>query len=251
MRVLVTGGTGTLGRALVPTLTRAGHEVRVTSRREHEGDEWVRADLATGDGVAEAVTGVDAVVHLASAPYKGKYTAKVDVDGTRRLAEAAHTAGVRHLLYVSIIGVDRIPFGYYRVKLAAEQVVANAEVGWSVLRAAQFHDLLETAFRALTRLPFAVADPRITAQPVATRDVAAHVLAMLERGPSLAVEEFGGPEVLDFEQALRAWMTARGVRRPVLRIRVPGKAGRAFRGGHLTTTAQPTGTVTWAEHLRS
>ena len=88
MRVLVTGATSRLGRALVARLVQAGHHLRATSRRAYPGQhgvEWTVADLASGAGLARAVAGVDEVVHLASAPYKGAYTVRVDVDGTRRL----------------------------------------------------------------------------------------------------------------------------------------------------------------------
>src|SRR5689334_10174396 len=116
MHILVTGGTGTLGRAVVPVLIGAGHEVRVMTHRPAAaapvgGGAIAAADLSTGHGLAEAVRGVDAVVHLASAPYQGRRTVEVDVEGTRRLLAAARASGVRHLLDVSIVGVDRVPWG--------------------------------------------------------------------------------------------------------------------------------------------
>jgi uncharacterized protein YbjT (DUF2867 family) len=137
VRILLTGATGRLGRALVPRLVQAGHDLRATSRRVHPGQhgvEWTVADLASGAGLAQAVAGVDAVVHLASAPYKGAYTVRVDVDGTRRLAAAAREAGVKHLLYASIVGIDRVPWPYFRRKLAAEALVKSGGMGWSIVR---------------------------------------------------------------------------------------------------------------------
>ncbi|MFC7715625.1 SDR family oxidoreductase [Nonomuraea recticatena] len=117
-RILVTGATGRLGVATVRRLTERGFEVRAVSRRPREGAvEWVVADLATGEGVAAAVEGVEAVVHLAAAPYKGRYTDRVELDGTRALVDAAAKAGVRHLLYVSIVGVEAVPWGYFMTKL--------------------------------------------------------------------------------------------------------------------------------------
>ncbi len=89
------------------------------------------ADPAPGDGLAGAVHGVDAVVHLASAPGRG--SAQPDVAATRRLVAAAHRAGVRHLVYVSIVGVDRVPLAYYRAKLAAEGVVRAGPVPFTML----------------------------------------------------------------------------------------------------------------------
>src|SRR5512142_412598 len=118
--LLVTGGTGVLGSVAVPALQEAGHAVRVLSRSPEDGR--VVGDLATGAGLAEAVTGAEVIVHAASSPRAD--VREVDVEGTRRLVAVARDAGAQHLLYVSIPGVDRIAVPYYRAKAAAEQIVA-------------------------------------------------------------------------------------------------------------------------------
>ncbi|MCP3787894.1 NAD(P)H-binding protein [Micromonospora sp. A3M-1-15] len=249
MRVLVTGATGRLGRVALPRLRDEGHTVRGVSRRARSdaGAEWVAADLATGEGLAAAVDGVEAVLHLASSP--DRRTHEIDVLGTRRLVLAAGRAGVGHLVYVSIVGVDRVPLGYYRHKLAAEQVVAAGPVPWSVLRATQFPEFLEELLRSASRLGPVLGDRAVLAQPVDPGEVAGRLTAMLAAGPTGRIEEFGGPEVLRYDEAVRAWRTARGSRRPLLPVRIPGRLGRELRAGGLTTTATPTGTRTWADHL--
>ncbi|KAB1904530.1 NAD(P)H-binding protein [Micromonospora sp. AMSO1212t] len=249
MRVLVTGATGRLGRVAVPRLRDEGFTLRAMSRRPRTGDgvEWVTADLATGAGLAEAVAGVDAVLHLASSPQRR--THDVDVLGTRRLAVAAGHAGVRHLVFVSIVGVDRVPLGYYRHKLAAEQVVAAGPVPWSVLRATQFPEFLAGLLSGASRLGPVIGDRAVLAQPVDPGEVADRLAVLLLAGPSNRVEDFGGPEVLRFDEAARAWLAARRVRRPLLPVRIPGRLGRELRAGGLTTTATPAGTRTWADYL--
>lgn len=251
MRILVTGASGRLGRVLVPRLAGAGHQVRAMSRtaRTDSDAQWVRADLATGDGLAAAVAGVEAVVHLASAPYQRGYTRQVDVDGTDRLVAEAAEAGVAHLLYVSIVGVDRVPWGYFRHKVAAEQRIRAGAVPWTIVRMTQFHCFIDEVLGRLRRSPVLVTDPGILAQPVDVRDAADHLVTRLGGAPGHDLEEFGGPEVLRGDDPLRAWLAARGLRRPVLRMRVPGRLGRAFRSGALVTAAQPTGRVTWRDYL--
>ncbi|RZU72456.1 uncharacterized protein YbjT (DUF2867 family) [Micromonospora kangleipakensis] len=250
MRVLVTGASGRLGRVVLPTLLGEGFAVRAMSRHRRDDPrvEWVVADLSTGEGLAGAVRGVEAVLHLASAPGGGR-THDVDVLGTRRLVVAAGAAGVRHLVHVSIVGIDRVPFGYYRHKLAAEEVVRAGEVPWSILRATQFPVFLDELLRAASRLGPTVGDRAVLAQPVDPGEVASRLAARLAAGPSRAVEDFGGPQVLRFDEAVCAWRAARQSRRPLLPIRIPGRLGRALRSGGLTTTATPTGTRTWADYL--
>src|SRR5438034_1625273 len=101
--ILVTGGTGTLGKHVVARLREEGRSVRVLSRHEHEssdGVEYVAADLRAGEGIEAAVAGCEIVLHLAGGP-------KGDDEATRNLVRAAKAAGVRHLIYISVIGADR------------------------------------------------------------------------------------------------------------------------------------------------
>ncbi|MEU7891995.1 NAD(P)H-binding protein [Nonomuraea sp. NPDC049152] len=249
-RILVTGASGRLGTAMVRRLAEAGHEVRATSRRARRAGggvaEWVVADLATGAGLAEAVEGVAAVLHLASAPYKGRYTDEVELDGTLGLIEAAAKAGVGHLVYVSIVGADKVPWGYFRSKVRAERIVAAGAVPYSIVRATQFHEFADQVFAKLPVLPV---DAGVKAQPVDVRDLAGHLTERVALGPSSGIGEYGGPEVLTMAELAGRWRAARGARRPVLRMRVPGELGRAFRAGHLTTRAEPYGRIGWRDYL--
>ena len=145
--IFVTGGTGTLGRLVVPRLRNAGRTVRVLSRRSREteeGIELVTGDLATGEGIEAAVEGAEVIVHLAG-------TSKGDEAKARHLVQAAWQAGTPHLVYISVVGADRIPvvsgvdramFGYFASKLGAERVMADSGLPWTTLRATQFHDLM-------------------------------------------------------------------------------------------------------------
>jgi uncharacterized protein YbjT (DUF2867 family) len=243
MTVLVTGASGTLGAAVLPRLAAEGYDVRPTSRHARPG--WWVADLASGAGVAESVRGVDTVVHLASGSGKNRDT---DIEGTRRLVAAAHEAGVRHLLYVSIVGIERVPISYYRTKLAAEERVRAGAVPWTILRATQFPQLVDQLLTVSSKLGVLIEDRSLLVQPVHVEDVAGRIADLLAAEPSGAVE-FGGPEALRFEELARQWQRARGSKRPVLPIRVPGRAGRELRAGALTTAAEPAGTHTWADYL--
>jgi uncharacterized protein YbjT (DUF2867 family) len=229
---------------VLPRLVQDGRDVRPMSRRARPG--WVAADLATGEGLTAAVRGVDVIVHLASAPTKTRAT---DVEGTRRLVAAAQAAGVRHLIYVSIIGVDRVPLPYYKLKLEAEDVIRAGAVPFTILRAAQFPSLIDGFLSASATLGPLLIDRALRFQPVAVEDVADRLADLVAQPPTGGLVEMGGPASLRLEDLARDWLRARGSKRPVWPIRVPGRFGRELRDGALTTTARPAGTRSWQDYL--
>ena len=140
--VLVTGATGTLGRQVVGAATAAGHRVRALSRRSHvgyTGVHWSQGDLLSGSGMDAAVDGIEVIVHCATQAIGNKDAVAAD-----HLIGAARRGGVAHIIYVSIVGIDAIPLPYYKTKLRVEQALAASGIGHTVLRATQFHDLIET-----------------------------------------------------------------------------------------------------------
>jgi uncharacterized protein YbjT (DUF2867 family) len=252
--ILVTGGTGTLGRLVVPRLRDAGREVRVLSRHRHEGGdglELVTGDLATGEGIDAAVAGTEVVVHCAGSP-------KGDEDKARHLVRAASRAGVRHLVFISVVGADRVPldsaldramFGYFGSKLAAERVVAGSGLPWSTLRATQFHELLLLVVRQLARLPVVPVPAGFRFQPVDAREVAARLVELALGPPAGLVPDLGGPRVYEMAELVRGYLAASGRRRPILPVRVPGRAARAVRAGANLSPDRPGGGRTWEEFL--
>lgn len=247
----MTGGTGHLGRALVDTALSEGHVVRVLSRHGHaEGSpfEFVQGDLGSGLGVAEAVDGVDGILHAASDPADSE---KVDVDGSARLADAARRAGVGHLVFVSIVGVDRIPFHYYRHKLAAEKAIQESGVPCSILRAAQFHYFVDYLLRqAAARLPMILPVPLgFRVRSIGTGDVARELCRIVASEPRGLLPDSVGPEAMSARVAARMWLRARRMRRVVVPIPVPGAAAAAFRAGHNTAPDAPSDGETWEEWL--
>ncbi|MFL6077046.1 MAG: SDR family oxidoreductase [Mycobacteriales bacterium] len=244
--ITVTGGTGLLGREVVRRLREAGNRVRVVSRRQAPAGrpgEWATADLRTGEGVAAAVAGSAAVVHCATTGRP-----KQEMAFVRGLVEAAAAAGSPHLLYVSIAGVDRVPFGYYRAKLAAERLVEGSGLPYTILRATQFHDLVRAMLAWAAKAPVMLV-PGMPDQPVDAGEVAARLAELATGEPRRRVPDLGGPEVRDFRELAAVYLRATGRRRPIAGVRLPGATFRAFRnGGHLATD-HPTGTVTFEEYL--
>jgi uncharacterized protein YbjT (DUF2867 family) len=228
---------------VLPRLVKDGHDVRPMSRRRRPG--WAAADLETGEGLAEAVRGVDAIVHLASSPTK---TRKTDVEGTRRLVAAA-AARVRHVLYISIIGIDRVALPYYKRKLEAEAVIRASGLPFTILRAAQFPSLIDTVLSYSSKAGPLLIDKNLLFQPTAIEDVADRVADLLAGAPTGGIVEFAGPYSARLDVLARDWLRARGSKRPVWPVRIPGRSGREVRAGALTTSAEPRGARTWQDYL--
>jgi uncharacterized protein YbjT (DUF2867 family) len=242
-RILVTGGTGTLGRLVVGRLVAGGPEVRVLSRGATgvPGAELVSGDLRTGRGVAAAVSGTDAIVHCASATTGDEAT-------TRTLVTAAAAAARAHLVFISIVGIDAVNMGYYRTKRAAERVVTSSGLPWTILRATQFFDLLLRGARPLSRLPVVPVPAGFVCQPVDADEVAQCLVQLVLGEPAGRVADLAGPQVLSFADVIHQYLRATHHRRPVVAVPLPGL--RAVRAGGLLPQGQvDTGRRTWAQFL--
>ncbi len=246
MDVLVTGGTGHLGQRLLAPLQGAGHTVKQMSRRG-TGPGGVRGDLATGLDLRTALAGAEIVVHAATDPRGDPW--QVDVAGTRRLVEAVDRDRLRHLVYVSIVGVDRVPFGYYRAKFSAEQVLLASGLPVTLLRVTQFHHFVDTLLETARKGPVLPVPMGWRLQPVDVGDVAEHIAEVVGRPPSGGVVEFGGPEELTAADVARSWAAARASGAHVVATPFPGKMGAAIRDGASLPSGGARGRRTYAQHL--
>lgn len=247
-QILVTGGTGTLGTEVVDQIQTAGYQPVVLSRRGRppgtaESVRWATGDLRTGEGISAAMEGVEAIVHCASS------NTKADVPAARRLFDAARNAGSPHVVYISIVGVDRVPLGYYRAKLHVEQLLAASGLPWTTLRATQFHKLVTRFFSIQRRSPLLAVPSGVSVQPVAVSEVAERLVTLVTGEPAGHVEDMGGPRVRTVADLARVYLQMTGGRKRVVGVPLPGKTMRAFRrGGHLCPD-HAQGHITFAESL--
>lgn len=245
MKIAIVGGTGTLGRQVAAELTGRGHDVRVLTRSARP----YRVDLAAGAGLDDALGGCEVVVDASND--SSKNAAATLVGGTRRLLAAGREAGVAHHVCVSIVRCELVPMGYFRVKAEQEDVVTRGTVPWTIVRATQFHEYLAAMFGAGARWR-AMPVPRALLQPVAVAEVARVVADAAERDPRRARVQIAGPEVASAVSLARDWRRAAGARAVLVPMPLPGRLGRALRGGALTTgNADVRGRVTFAAWLKA
>jgi uncharacterized protein YbjT (DUF2867 family) len=207
-------------------------------------------DLVSGAGLDDALAGADAVVDVSNLGTTNAKRVVAFFDaGTRHLLAAEERAGVRHHVALSIVGIDRVDFGYYVGKRRQEELALGGPIDATVLRTTQFH---EFAAQALDRGrgPVVVV-PRMRIQPVAASEVAGRLVELVLEPVQGYAPELAGPQEEDLPDLVRRLMDARGARKPMMAVKVPGKAGDGMRDGALlpTTTTGPRGELTFAAWL--
>jgi uncharacterized protein YbjT (DUF2867 family) len=275
-QILVTGATGVLGQQVVRALTNHPNIVARLMSRRAEGPggsgvlrpysrvslrrlsgygvptgrgkvsaslsfpmaQWVRADLKSGEGLLEAVRNIDVIIHCAGDP--------------RRLLDAARAAKVSHLVYISIVGCDRIPLFYYQQKMAEEEGIKTSGIPFSILRATQFHALIDLLLRGCGRLPWVALLPTdLRVQSIAEQEVGQALADLALASPTGAIQERGGPQVLCLGEMAHTWIRLRQLRRTVLPLWIPGKVAAGYRRGDNTCgTELAHGEITWAQWVQ-
>ena len=245
MDIAIAGGTGILGGAVAAVAEERGHRVRILSRSGG-------VDVRSGEGLAAAIEGADAVIDALSMQTTSAKAAVAFFEATTAaLLAAEKEVGIAHHLIPSIVGVDRVPHGYYAGKLAHERAVAAGPIPWTILRATQFHEFAGQLFTRATVGPVHLA-VRMRTQPVSVREVAARLIDLAEGAPSGRARDLAGPREESMVEMMRAWAAAQGHRGRMPAIALPGAFGRAMRDGSILPGPDADlGTVTFAEWLDS
>lgn len=252
--VLVTGGTGTLGRAVVARLLNGPHRVRILSHQAQPvmpaAVEVAPGDLVSGAGLRGAAAGVEVIIHCAT-NWRDPHM-RTDVAGTRALLEAARAGGVPHILYISIVGVDQTEYPYYRAKREAEQMVEQSGLPWTVLRATQFHPFVQFLLQSCgaDTQPEVVVPGGIRLQSIDVGEVANRLVLLMERGPSGRVPELGGPQILSLEDMAQIYVRLRGRQAAIRAVEPTDEMYTMMRTGIIVTSAHAEGKITWEQYLQ-
>ncbi len=239
--IAIAGGTGVVGRRVVESVRRLGVEPVVIARS-------TGVDVTTGTGLDDVLAGVDAVIDVTNIVTQNRRRATTFFEtATRHLLDAEERHGVEHHVLLSIVGIDTVGLGYYRAKLAQEDLVRRGPVPWTILRATQFH---EFAAQMLGDGPVAVI-PSMLSQPVAAQDVADELVRLATAPAAGMAAELAGPREERVPDMARRLASAQGRQPLVVTLPLPGATGKGMRNGALLPTSPgPRGLQTFEQWLQ-
>jgi uncharacterized protein YbjT (DUF2867 family) len=244
--VLVTGGTGRLGRSVVARLVEAGQDVRVLARRQRDTQPQVTfftGDLRQGEGIDAAVHGAGVIINCAT-------STKGDAEVTTNLVTVAAKAGSAHFVQPSIVGIDAMAqWGYVKTKLKVERIVVNCGLPWTILRVTQFYNYCFENSRKLAKFPLVAPVPGgFRVQPVDSREVAVRLVELALGRPVGRAPDMSGPEMSSWKDLFRSYLKATHQRRLVVPMRVPGSKA-VCNGALLPLPGHTEGVRTWDQFL--
>lgn len=223
VKIAVAGATGTVGTHIVAAVQALGHEAIPLTR-------GTGVDLLTGAGLRAAVAGADAVIDAANITTLSAAEATAFfTTATGNLAAAAQAAGVRHLVLLSIVGIDRNPHDYYAGKLAQERTLTASGMPATIVRATQFHEFAGQIAGRAKLGPLQLA-PKARTQPIAASEVGTHLgrIAVGDPGPMI---ELAGPREEQLADMVRRYARAHGARGWIPSVAVPSRQMKGMREG--------------------
>lgn len=251
-KIVVTGGTGTLGKQVVKQLLAKGCEVNVLSSRDTPEVpapiKVIRGNLATGEGL-ENLRDANIIVHCASNPKDPQNT---DVAGTRRLLNALSKNNMAHFVNISIVGVDKSDYPYYQAKLAVENLISESGIPFTTLRATQFHDLVLNMIRSFEIVNETILVPvGMKFQSIEVNEVALRLAELVDEQAAGLLPDMGGPEILSIEEMVKIYLEVSGKPYSVAAKPIEGPRYELFRSGINLSPAHRYGSVTWEMFLAS
>lgn len=250
--VLVTGGTGNLGKWVVEYLLQQNYDVSILTTQTNsfpkKDIKIFKGDLANNLGLTQATAEADIIIHCAS---NSRSFEKTDIEGTSNLLSSINRERTQHFIYISIVGVDKSNYPYYRAKYAVEKMIASSGIPYTILRATQFHgfvlnmlqSFVNDSFNNVIKIPSGM-----RFQSVDIREVAKRLVDCMEEDAGL-LPDFGGPEILPFEEMVQKYLDITGTKAVLQPVNTIGERYDLFRSGVNLCPENAYGKITWEHFL--
>ncbi|MGV8093151.1 MAG: SDR family oxidoreductase [Mangrovibacterium sp.] len=253
-KVLITGGTGTLGREIINQLTRNDFQISVLSSKDKpelpKTVEVLKGDLTDPASLPNAISEAEVILHCASNPMNPKV---VDVTGTRNLIKAIKPNRLKHFIYISIVGVDQSDYPYYQAKYEVEKMIIASGLPYSILRATQFHDLvlhrLIVPADQSNNLQIVI-PANMRFQSIDIREVTGKIKELLDHGPVNSTISIGGPEIFTLEEMTQIYLNVFGKQKKI-KCNPEDQSFASFKSGINLCSDQRYGQITWEEYLQT
>ncbi|QMU30811.1 SDR family oxidoreductase [Adhaeribacter radiodurans] len=251
--ILVTGGTGTLGKRVVEyLLNNEDLQIYVLTSKENPGlpaqCQTITGNLAANTNLKTALNDIEIVIHCASNPRNPQ---KVDVEGTNNLLNALNRSKINHFIFISIVGVDKTDYSYYQAKFKVEKMIKESGVPFSILRTTQFHNLVLNIIHSLEQSQSHIVVPSgLQFQSVAVQEVADRLGALVKENPAGLLPDMVGPEVLTFEEMVKIYLNNQGQNKEVKLLPLEGERINLFRSEVNISSSEIKGTIRWKQFLQ-
>ena len=251
--ILVTGGTGLLGSEVVRQLLSRHLRVGILTTQQdpkvQAGVEVIHGDLKSGEGLETAAGFAQTIIHCASNPRDFNDT---DIKGTTNLLKTVEDWPI-HFIYISIAGIDKTDYPYYVAKREVEEMIEASDLPHTILRTTQFHPFILSLIRSIldSNDEVALVPDGMRFQSVDLGEVANQLCRISQSKPAGLLPEFGGPEVLRFEDMFESYLRKAGADRQWKTSPVAGPRWDLFRSGVNLVPENRAGETTWEEFLNS
>ena len=256
--ILITGGTGHLGQKVAHILNSTGYPTGILTSGNRPTDNYENITFYTGDlvantGLKEAVQAADIIIHCASNPRNYQ---QVDIEGTNNLLKAIAGNSIKHLVYISIVGVDQTDYPYYQAKLAVENLLLNSGVPCTVVRTTQFHHFVFNMIETLVKAPgphhaVLTIPAGLYFQSVSTQEVAELLVTTALDSAKGLLPDFGGKEVLSFEEMTAGYLKEFEINKRIQQEKTDDIRHQLFRSGVNLCPGNKRGKESWKAFLRS
>ncbi|CAF4527044.1 unnamed protein product [Rotaria sp. Silwood1] len=263
VKVLIVGGTGPVGQTLsklflssqTPFLIGSRNPISINNENDNVASQstsnWIHMDLTKNEGINKSIDDdVDTILYLASLPQATTNDGQpIDITLTKNLLNSIQKKNIKHLVYLSIVGVDKMPFSYYKGKLECERLIKESGIPYTILRATQFHSLVEDFANYLLNYPMDTISKVAKIQPIQIEAVAMELAKIVKEPPLNSTYDIGGRKIYTMKEIADSLLEARPEKKPTVNMPIIDEILNGFAEGYNTCDNISLNSNTWEEYL--